>query len=329
MKPLTQRWAWRIVKIVLALVILGVVGRLIAGDLLRLKDCQLRWQPGWVLASGGLYLVSLIPPTLFWRHLLELFGYPISLYAAWRAYYIAQLGKYVPGKAMAIAIRADLAHPFGVPYGVTIISTFYEVFTGVAAGALVAALIFLVQPPATDSDLGWHPIWTGVGLLGLCGIPLLPGVFNFVIGRLEARIQAIELYRLPPVRLKTLAIGLCLTGAGWCFQGLSLWALLQVLPEPPDLTFSWWALCTASIAFANVAGFAIFVIPAGVVVREWILEILLQSAGDRQDVLAAAILLRVVWIVMEILFALCTYWWKPAQLQNSNEVGPAFQPDLR
>jgi glycosyltransferase 2 family protein len=327
MKRHWQRWRWRIVKAALAVVILVAVGWQIAGDLRRLDISRLHWHPGWILASGGLYLVGLIPYAWFWGHLLDLFGYPIALYAGWRAHYISQLGKYVPGKALAIAIRADLAHPFGIPYGVSIIATFYEVFTGMAAGALVAALVFLVEPPETEAGLGWHPMWTGIALIGLCGIPLLPGVFNFVIGRLEARIQAIELYRLPPVRLKTLAIGLCATGAGWWVQGLSLWAMLQVLSDPPDLTFSWWALCTASIAFASVAGFAIAVIPGGLGVREAILTILLRSAGHGENILAAAILLRIVWIGAEILFALCTYWWKPAPLQTSNEVGQAFQSD--
>src|SRR5437762_3531861 len=80
----------------------------------------------------------------------------------------------------------------------------------------------------------------GAVLIGLCGTPLLPGVFNFLVAKLTARIQAIELYRLPPIRLGTLAVGLLATGASWCVLGLSVWAVLQALviddSHPPDLT---------------------------------------------------------------------------------------------
>ena len=54
---------------------------------------------------------------------------------------------------------------------------------------------------------------------------ILPGVFNFVIARLTARIQAVELYRLPPMRFGTLLAGLLSTSIGWFLQGLSVWAL--------------------------------------------------------------------------------------------------------
>jgi hypothetical protein len=250
MNPDRKRWLVTGVKIVLALVILFFVGWQFQGDLAKLdlnwstivagepgqNDLTLR--PGWLLASGAIYLLGIFNGAWFWRHLLTLFGYPISLYAAIRAQYVGQLGKYVPGKAMAVAIRAELVHPDGVPYGVSIIASFYEVFTGMAAGAIVAAIIYMIDPPG-ELGLGWHPLAIGAALIGLCGIPLLPGVFNFVIARLTAKIQAIELYRLPPVGFGTLAAGLATASVGWCLQGLGVWALLQaVLPQPPEFTLA-------------------------------------------------------------------------------------------
>ena len=228
-----------------------------------------------------------------------------------RSHYLGQLGKYVPGKALAIAIRSTLVHPCGVPYGVSIITSFYEVFTGMAAGAMIAATIYVIDPPA-ELDLGWHPLAIGLLLIGMCGIPLLPGVFNFVIAKLTARIQAIELYRLPPVRFSTLATGFMSSAIGWWLQGLSVWAILQALiPEPPSWSLASWAQCTASIAFANVAGFVIVVAPAGLGVREYLLTKLLSSLGPTGYIAAATLLLRLDWIVAEALFAACTYWLKP------------------
>ncbi|MBI3824088.1 MAG: flippase-like domain-containing protein [Planctomycetes bacterium] len=320
MNPDRKRWLVRGVKIVLALVILGFVGwrfqrELEQSDLppdKRVDLSKIELRPSWLIAAGVLYLVAMFPAAWFWRQLHHRFGYPISLYAAIRAHYCGQLGKYVPGKAMAIAIRAELIHPSGVPYGVSIITSFYEVFTGMASGAMIAAILTMIEPPG-ELGLGWHPLAIGAVLIGLCGIPLLPGVFNFVIARLTARIQAIELYRLPPVRLGTLAIGLTATSLGWCVQGLSVWAMLQaVLPDPPSLTAATWVQCTAGIAFANVAGFLVVVAPGGLGVREYMLTILLGSFGPGPYITASAILLRLDWIAAEALVAAATYWRKPA-----------------
>jgi uncharacterized membrane protein YbhN (UPF0104 family) len=319
MNPERKRWLVTGVKIVLALLIMFFVGWQFYRDLeqsdrppeerVDLRTIEIR--PAWLAASAGLYLVSVLPGAWFWRHLHHQFGYPIPLYAALRAHYIGQLGKYSPGKALAVAIRSELIHPAGVPYGVSIIITFYEVLTGMAAGGIVAAVIYMLEPPG-ELNLGVHPLAIGAVLIGMCGIPLLPGVFNFVVGKMTARIQAVQLYRLPPVRFGTLATGLAVTAVGWCVQGVSVWAVLQaLLPSAPELTPSVWAQCTAAIAFANVAGFVVIVAPAGVGVREYLLTILLASLGVKALLAAAAIVLRLDWIVAELLVAACTYWIKP------------------
>jgi uncharacterized membrane protein YbhN (UPF0104 family) len=280
-----------------------------------IRDIELR--PAWLVASSGFYLLSVFPAAWFWRHVQAKFGYPLPFYAAMRAHYISQLGKYVPGKALAIAIRADFIHPYGVPYGVSIIITFYEVLTGMAAGGIVAAVIYAIEPPG-DLDFHLHPVAIGAILIGMCGIPLLPGVFNFIVAKMSARIQAVQLYRLPPLRFGVLATGLLATGVGWWVQGLAWWAMLHaVLPEPPELTFSIWAQCTASVAFATVAGFVLVIIPGGLGVRELILSRLLVGfAGPAAYISAAAILLRLDWIVTEFVVALCIYWLKPRDFRS-------------
>jgi hypothetical protein len=320
MKRDWKRLLWRGGKLVLAGLILFFIGWQFKKDLdppddpdrpnIRITEIKLR--PVWLAASGTFYLLGVFPAAWFWRHLHHNFGYPLPLYAAVRAHYIGQLGKYVPGKALAVLMRANLTHPYGVPYGVSIIISFYEVLTGMAAGGIVAALVYAVEPPG-DLGVGLHPVAIGAVLIGLCGIPLLPGVFNFVVARLSARIQAVELYRLPPLRFGALATGLLVSAAGWWVQGLSWCAMLQaVLPDPPPFTFSLWAQCTASIAFATVAGFVIVLVPGGFGVRELFLAKLLGFVGPAPYISAAAILLRLDWIATEALFALCTYWLKPA-----------------
>lgn len=310
-----KHWLVPAVKLVAAVAVLFFVGRRFYADLENLDLDQVELHPGWLIASAALYLLGMFPSAWFWRHVHDHFGYPMSLYVGVRAHYIGQLGKYVPGKALAILIRSHLVHAFGIPYGVSVITSFYEVFTGMTAGAIVAAIIYaiayVIEPPG-DVELHFHPLAVGAVLIGLCGIPLLPGVFNFVIAKMTAKIQTIEDYRLPPIGFATLSAGLLATGAGWWLQGLSVWAMLQaIVPNAPELSVSIWAQCTAGIAFATVVGFALFFIPAGLGVREDVLKNLLSIAGEPAYIAIAVLLLRLTWIAAEAAFAACVYWIKP------------------
>ena len=326
MSPHWKRWLWNAAKIIAAALILFFAGKQLLGDLEKLNVdwsdsgavLALVPQPLWFIPSALLYLLALLPSVWYWRHLHHHFGYPLDAYVSIRSHYIGQVGKYVPGKALALAMRAALTHPYGVPYGVSVIISFYEVLTSMAAGGFVAALIYVVDPPALSDQLevapGWQldPQWAGLILMGLCGIPLLPGVFNFVVAKMTANIQAFELYRLPPVRYVTLLLGMLATAGGWWVQGLSMWAMLQaVLPNPPALTLSSAAQCTAAIAFANVAGFVIIVVPGGLGVREYLLKVLLSFAGPEGLIAFAAIVLRLLWILSEALLALILYFVRP------------------
>jgi uncharacterized membrane protein YbhN (UPF0104 family) len=305
-----KRWAWPVGKTLLALAILAGVGRQFYQDLNQPGLASLPWRPGWLLLCGALYLLFLGCSASFWYWLLHRFGARPALATAARAYYIGQLGKYVPGKAWALLLRGTLARGPNVRLGVAILSALYEVLTTMAAGALVAAIGFLILPPQSE-EMHWHPLLVGVGLLVLCLVPLLPGVFNFLVGRMAARFQRIESFRLPRLGGISLAEGLLLTALGWGLLGLSVWTALEaVLPEPPPCTWVTWVKLTAAIAFAYVAGFLAIVVPGGVGVREYFLLTLLAFAGPIQAIAAAVLLLRFTWTTAELLAAAGVFFLK-------------------
>jgi uncharacterized membrane protein YbhN (UPF0104 family) len=298
-----KRWGWPLLKGLLALAILVAVGRQFYRDLSQFDLAELEPRPIWLAASGGLYLLGLSLSAWYWYHLLHVFGERPGRYAAVRAYFLGHLGKYVPGKAWALLLRGSLVRGPRVRFGVAIISSFYEVLTTMAAGALVAAAVFTFEPAAIPG-LDWHPLWTGLLLLALCGVPLMPGVFNFVVGRMAERFRKVESFRLPRLRLGTLLLGLLVTSAGWGLLGLALWSLLQgILPEPPAWTVATWLRCCGSIGLAYVAGFLALFMPSGIGVREYFLLPLLAFAGPPGPVAAAVLLLRLVWTAAELVLA--------------------------
>jgi hypothetical protein len=328
MKRWLRRWGWTVGKALLALAILAGIGRQFYLNLSKLDQTDLALRPGWLALSAVLYLLALGGSAWFWLHLLRTFGQRPSVPATVRAYYLGHLGKYVPGKAWALLLRGNLVRGPDVRLGVAIITSFYEVLTTMASGALLAAVLFAVAPPAALADLEVHPVLVGVLLLALLGIPLLPAVFNRLVGRLAERFQTVESFRLPRLRAATLLGGLAVTGCGWLVLGVSLWATVQaVVPEPQPLTPGLWARYVAMVGLSYVAGFLAFMLPSGVGVREGVLEGFLAPELAARGVAEGAtvatvvvLVLRLLWTTAELVTAAAVYWLPgPSQARSASE----------
>lgn len=322
---------WLLGKYLLAAAILIFVVIRFAQDLARLDPSELTLRPGWLIASLLLYLLGLSCSGLFWYRLLWTFGERPTFLKAMRAYFVGHLGKYLPGKALSLLIRGSLICSPQVKLGVAMLSASYEVFTTMASGALLAALLFTLNPP-TVAGLHWNPVFVGLCLLGLVGVPLLPAVFNRLVQGLARRFEKVASFRLPRLRIGTLLLGLAMTSISWFLLGLSLWALLQaILPhQQPPLSLPLWGRYTAMMSLAYVAGFLALVMPSGVGVREYFLLRLLPAelsgapAALEPLVAMAVIVLRLVWTAGELLLAAVLYWWPGTE----KPVVPGIQPVL-
>jgi len=294
-------------KLILAVAIIAAVGRRFYLDLLELDRNTLTIRPGWLILSGALYVVGLGFSSAFWYRLLHTFGQRARMFATMRAYYVGQLGKYVPGKAWALLLRSVLIRGPDVHLGAAAITAFYEVLTSMAAGMLLAVCISIFQPPSIPG-LVWSPLYSVLLLLCLLALPLVPAIFNRLASRLASRFKASESSKLSSLRTGTLAGGLVLTGAGWLFLSAGLWATLQgVLPEPPGLTAALGLQCAVSLSLAYVGGFLAIVVPGGVGVREVILRELLAGLAPAAHVALAVVVLRLVWTAADVIMAAMLY----------------------
>jgi glycosyltransferase 2 family protein len=304
-----RRLAWPICKALVALAILIAVALQFWRDLHHqdLTNVSLRWQ--WLVLSGFSYIAGFGFAGFYWYRLLWIFGQKPTLLAALRAYYISQLGKYLPGKAWALLMRGALIQGPEVKLSIALIATFYEVLTTMASGALLAAVLFTLWPPRLFGD--WNPAWLGLLLLTACGLPILPGVFNRVVSLLARRLRGAGEWTTPQLGALTLFEGLTTTSLTWCCLGFSLWAMVNAVQlETAPLTAEQWLRYTAIIALALVAGFVAIVVPSGLGVREWVLDTFLTpelTAAVGLDVQPKAVLivllLRVAWTAGEVVVA--------------------------
>jgi uncharacterized membrane protein YbhN (UPF0104 family) len=290
---------------------------------------------GWLALSALLYLLGLGMSACYWSRLLRHLGARPPWHAVLRAYYIAHLGKYLPGKAWSLFLRASLARGHGVSVGLATLTSFYEVLTTMASGVLVAAVLFAVL--GADAGAGLRAETLGrllrldlpaegglqrsvvvllAALLFVALIvPLQPAVFNWLAHRMSLPFRERDAARLPHIRLVYLLEGLGLTAVGWLLLGASFAAALRGIVGDD---WPWLDVRTARLpavmALAWVIGFVVVIAPGGLGVREFLLTLLLtpelvgvQGMGPesaRATVVLAVLVLRLVWTAAELVAAL-------------------------
>src|SRR5262245_255642 len=106
MVGMSGKWSkvWRVAKPILAVLIVGGVGWQFAKILRQpqLWERPIHPDPLGVSLAAGLYALGLGCWGGVWWRLVRACGEPLRAVPAARAYFVSQLGKYVPGKAWAI-----------------------------------------------------------------------------------------------------------------------------------------------------------------------------------------------------------------------------------
>jgi uncharacterized membrane protein YbhN (UPF0104 family) len=309
--PKRRAWIKVAIKSALTVLVVAAVARH-AGKTLRdlhARGESIRVAPGPFAAAVGLYIAGLVPLGLFYGRVLAASRTPISPFAAIRAYLISHLGKYVPGKALVVVMRAGLSAPSGARPATAAIATFYETLVMMAAGGLIAAVAFAEKSWATIP----LPFATGrsvtvsLSLIGFIpGIALLivvePRVFPWLATLAKMPFRGVGPDALPTFGWRLLGEGLALAAIGWVLMGLSQLAVLAALGPSTHLAAEW-PTVIGGVALATVAGFVVPIAPGGLGVREWVLWTALASALDRDRAVVAAIVLRLAWVVGEVVAA--------------------------
>ncbi len=301
-------WAKRAIRAAIAVVVLVALGRHVGKTVadLRASGRGLTLDLRWAAVGVAFYLMGLTCFGYIYARALAAGGTPIGGFAALRAYFVSQLGKYVPGKAMVVVLRAGLSAPHGARPATAALATFYETLTMMASGGFVAAAGFALTP---DSSRRW-PMVVAAGLG--CGFLLLvePRVFPRLAALARPAFPSVGPDAFPPPSHRFLLNALLMGAIAWLFLGLSQLAVARSVGvlAPREA----WPLIVAGVALATVVGF-VAGLPGGLFVREWVLMMSLAPALGMDRAVVASLALRLAWVATEVAAAASLGVWRPTR----------------
>ena len=330
---------------ILCLVIWGV-WRTVAqahGTLLEQGIAWNRFDYRFLALAAVLYLGGMFPCAVFWQQVMGAMQQKVPWGEAISAYFVSQLGKYVPGKVMVLVIRTGLVRHHGVNYTLTVASIFVETLTMMSVGAMLGALLLvfsLGQSPSkrtipikpqdsssytaeistpekesgnTDTvqfsylspSIDWRLIVFAVVAAAAVGAPTLPPVFMRIV-------KVTKLHRLHPEIDQSLAglnwhllwPGWVAIAFGWVVMGLSMWAVLQAIPGVNPKPSLPHDL-PILIACVTLSTVAGFVsgLPGGIGARELVVFKLVELNFGSTAAILSAIVHRCVMLVAELIAA--------------------------
>ena len=308
MTPAAKKRLPAALKWTLALLVFFFIGRELARSSAEFRQYEWNLQYGWLAAAGALYLAGFFFAACFWHCVLLSFGQKPSFFQSVRSYYLSQLGKYVPGKAMVVVIRSALVRGPRVKASLAAACVFYETLTMMAVGAFISALLVLVK-----YGEHWKLSLLALGVMAASGIPLLPPVFRrvlrlFRIGKDDPAVRE----KLDRLSWKLFPAGLALMTLLWTGFGLFVWATVRGLGIETGPLAEHAVRFIAATAMAMVLGVAVPVSPGGLGVREALLAALMvpyfsaillypENARITLDAAALALVVSIAQRVVSIL----------------------------
>ena len=235
------------------------------------------------------YLVGL------WARMVSNLGGPrLSLAQAFRIFFVANLGRYVPGKVWQLAGLTYLAGKRGVSFPVASSAAILGQVYSLGAAACVAALGLAVRP-MTGLPRGLLP-----GALALAGLVVVLTTVPPVL-----RSMLLLAFRLgrsaePPPEVDSW-FGLRWLGLhlpGWLGYGAAFGLLWASFPALADVR---WSAAVGGFAGAYFLGYAALFAPAGVGVREGALSVLLAPWLGGAPAAVLAMMARLWMTVGEII----------------------------
>lgn len=274
-------------------IIFYFLGRGLLANWSQVKEYE--WEFDYFLLGISFVLIILtyLAWVEIWRKLLKRSGHILNFKKMFKIWFLANLGKYLPGKVWAFLGMLYLLEKEGVAkskgLSVAILAQALSVLSG-----LLVALLFL-RYSYYQRFFAQSPGVTVVILLVLVGIAvlvfypkLLEGIINLALRILKKETIILNL------KAKNILFILLLYCGSWFLSGFVFWVFIKsITPVSLGIYLS----LTGAFAGSFSLGFLAFFAPGGIGVREGILVVLLSNFFPTPVAILISLLSR-VWITL-------------------------------
>jgi glycosyltransferase 2 family protein len=235
-------------------------------------------------------LAGLFTSFLGWRAILADYGGRLPLAGGLRVFFLGQLGKYLPGSVWPAVAQMELAREYKVPRRVSAAAV--AIFMLVVVGT--ALLVAVVSLPLFGPDAVRRYWWT-LAILPVAVVVLYPPVLNRLVT------LTLRLLRQAPMPSPVSGSGIA-KAAGWSLVTWGLWGMhiwiLALGVGVGGASLIWRA--TGAFAIAWALGFVLVLVPAGAVVREAALIVLLRPSMTTGQATVIALASRLLLTVGDL-----------------------------
>lgn len=278
-------------QLALAGLLLWLIGRAVATrwEEFRAADLQVSLALPWLVLSAVLTVVTFAVLIQSWRVVLAGWQQHLAGRELAEIWFVANLGRYVPGKIWSVAGLIVLATRKGVEgwaasAGAVVVQ---------ALGLVTAVAVAVATLPGVAA--GFRLAAAGATAGGVVALLSSSRVTRFLAARVP---RLAELRPVPPLVLAA-AAGFALLG--WAGYGAALWALASGLGFRGMLPIG---LATGAFALAYTAGLLALFAPGGILVREGVLVALLSPSLGAGPALAIGLGSRLILTLVELVVAL-------------------------
>jgi glycosyltransferase 2 family protein len=278
--------------------VVGLAVRSVALNWQNLHNQPIEWRlsGGWIVASVLVVFLAYAVLIEAWRRVVLSMGESLPFFPAARIWFLASLGKYVPGKVWAVAGAAVLAQRAGVDPSVAVAGALILQALALASGAMAVALTAREAFQAIAPGL--LPFAVAVVVISVSGI--------FVLGsqRMLDRLGRFLPSSLPRLRATSPAMLAAAFGANlfaWIAYGVALVLLAKGLL--PDVKLSL-AQAIGVFTCSYLVGFIALFAPGGLGPRESVFLLMLAGPLGLKPAAALALASRLLLTCTEVLPAL-------------------------
>jgi glycosyltransferase 2 family protein len=306
----------RIVGYVVVALVLAVMGRTLFVNWQILQEYS--WQLSYPLLAVAV-LAALMTQSLYvmmWQTIVRRLGGQITYRQAFRTWFLANLGRYIPGKIWQFVGWLY----FGEQAGLSSVQTLTSVAVNLGLQTLTGlALSVIVLAPQLGGDLltRFWPLLLMIppGILFAVRPNILEFLLNWGLVRLKREPVELEL-RTADMFLFTLGhVGL------WAAYGVAFYLFVCSL-HPVPIQFL--PVLGATYAAAWVIGFLSFLTPGGIGVREGVLAYLLGFWLPMPVAIGISLLSR-VWVTTAELIGATIAWRLGPSIRPSVSVAPVVR----